>query len=76
MSSLFLSVETAGRDVVEDGTKGGDERDFMLISELCRCRVAGMPGAPGGSGIAHTGEKDKNEYASDSADIINSFKGK
>eukprot|EP00944_MAST-04C_sp_MAST-4C-sp1_P007023 g7023.t1 len=67
VSSLFLSVETAGRDVVEDGTKGGDERDFMLISELCRCRVAGMPGAPGGSGgIAHTGEKDKNEYASDS----------
>ena len=49
----------------------------MLISELCRCRVAGMPGAPGGSGgIAHTGEKDKMNTHRIVCRYNYSFKGK
>ena len=70
VSSLFLSVETAGRDVVEDGTKDDDNKDFMLISELCRCRVAGVPGSPDGGDGQGFNTYDKQEKVTYDADSV------
>ncbi len=44
--SLFVSVETAGKDVVEEGSKGaadGGDEDAMLMVELCKYSAAGVP---------------------------------
>jgi hypothetical protein len=68
--AFFLSVETAGRDVVEDGTKDDDNKDFMLISELCRCRVAGVPGSPDGGDGQGFNTYDKQEKVTYDADSV------
>ena len=45
--SLFLSVETAGKDVVEDsGKHKNEDDDELLLSQMCRGRVAGVISDP------------------------------
>lgn len=62
ISSLFLSVETAGRDVVEETSdKSGANGDTMLVVELCRYSAAGVPADTVGS--RNFGKSEEDAFA-------------